>query len=107
MIGQGRSRAPEGSYCILAAIDTPDEIVRRGQELYERDIRAPVEQDPGNRGKILALDIESAEYELADDSLTALDRLRARRPGARAYTLRVGYPTAVKTGAQLVSGPVG
>jgi len=72
------------------------EIVRRGQELYERDIRVIVEAE--NKGKMLALDIDTGDYEMADDSLTVLDRLQARRPDAPVYILRVGYPTAVKIG---------
>lgn len=77
---------------------TPEDIARRGQDRYEREIRARVESEPGNRGKLLALDVDSGEFALADDSLTALDRLKARNPNARAYIVRVGYPTAVKIG---------
>ena len=43
-------------------------------------------------------DIESGEYELADDSLTALDRLKVKHPDAPTYILRVDYPTAVRIG---------
>jgi len=75
---------------------SPGEIVRRGQERYEREVRARVEAE--NRGKMLALDVDTGDYELADDSLTALDRLQARKPDAPVYILRVGYPTAVKIG---------
>lgn len=81
-----------------AATYTPDEIAQRGQERYEREIRQRVEGEAGHRGKMLALDIDSGEYELADDSLTALDGLRARKPAAPVYIVRVGYPTAVKIG---------
>jgi hypothetical protein len=79
-------------------IYTPEQIAERGQELYERDIRGRVDQDPSNRGKMLAMDIESGEYELGDDSLAALDRLKAKRPKAPIYIVRVGFPTAVKLG---------
>ena len=71
---------------------TPTEIIRRGQERYERDIRAAVEV---HRGKMLAIDVDSGEYALADDSITALDKLTAKAPNAPVYLLRVGYPTAV------------
>ena len=81
---------------------TPGEIVRRGQERYERDIRANVEAE--NKGKMLALDIETGDYEMAEDSLSALDRLQARRPDAPVYILRVGYPTAVKIGGGRSAG---
>jgi hypothetical protein len=41
-----------------------DEIARRGTELYESRIRALVQ--PGNDGRILAIDIESGDYAVAD-----------------------------------------
>ena len=72
------------------------EIVARGQQRYDRDIRSKVE---AHRGKMLALDVDSGEYELADDSITALDRLKVKVPGARAYLVRIGFPTAVRIGA--------
>ena len=75
---------------------TPREIVQRGQERYEREIRTQGEAT--NHGKMLALDIESGDYALADDSLTALDRLTAKHPDALMYILRVGFPTAVTIG---------
>ena len=42
-----------------------DEIVRRGQEWYEREIRSKVEE--GNKGKNLIIDIETGDYDLDDD----------------------------------------
>jgi hypothetical protein len=81
------------------SIPSAKEIARRGQERYEREIRSIVEADAGNRGKMLALDIDSGEYELADDSLTALNRLKVTHPDASTYILRVGYPAAVRIGS--------
>ena len=72
------------------------DIVQRGQQRYEAEIRASVEAQ--NRGKILALDIETGDYEIADDSLDALEVLKSRKPEAKVYILRVGYSTAVKIG---------
>ena len=37
-----------------------DEIVRRGEEIYEREIRARVE--PDHRGEFLAIDVETGDY---------------------------------------------
>ena len=47
---------------------------------------------------MLALDVDSGDYAIGDDSLAALDGLTARHPGARAYIVRIGYPTAVTIG---------
>ena len=52
-----------------------EEHVRRGDEIYERQIRHQVEA--GNQGKIVAIDIDTGTFEVADDILTAADRLLA------------------------------
>jgi hypothetical protein len=72
---------------------TPSEIIQRGQQRYERDIRSKVEV---HHGKMLALDVDSGEYALGCDSITAIDRLKTKVPSAQVYLLRVGFPTAVK-----------
>jgi hypothetical protein len=66
-----------------------EEFARRGDEIYERDIRPHVEQ--GNKGKFVAIDIETGEYEVAEDELTASNRLLARCPDAQTWLVRVGY----------------
>ena len=58
-----------------------EEIARRGERLYESDIRARVETDQ-NVGKILPIDIETGAYELGDDPLETSRRLQARHHGA-------------------------
>jgi hypothetical protein len=77
---------------------TSDEIVERGQALYDQQIRQEVE--PEHYGEFLVLDIETGEYEMDADSLAALQRAAARRPDPALYLLRVGYPTAVKLGGR-------
>ncbi len=56
-----------------------------------------------NDGEFLALDVETGEYELDEDKLTAIDRARTKRCDAPLYILRVGYPTAVKLGGRFGS----
>lgn len=70
---------------------TREEIVQRGREIYERDIRSQVE--PGNTGRVVAIDVRTGEFELADDAITSASRLRVRIPEAAVFVLRVGYPT--------------
>jgi hypothetical protein len=41
-----------------------EEFARRGNEIYERQIRPQVEV--GNRGKTVAIDIETGAYEMGD-----------------------------------------
>ncbi len=77
---------------------TTEDIARRGQELYEQKIRQVVE--PEHEGRFLVVDVESGDYEVADDDLTASDKLLERRPGAMLYGLRVGRGYAYRLGGR-------
>jgi hypothetical protein len=46
-----------------------EEIARRGNKIYRRDIRDRVM--PIHKGKFLVLDIESGDYEMDRDDLSA------------------------------------
>jgi hypothetical protein len=50
-----------------------EEFAQRGNALYEAQIRSQVEE--GNQGKIVAINIETGAFELADDTITATDHL--------------------------------
>jgi hypothetical protein len=67
-----------------------EELARRGEEIYQQQVRPLVEQ--GNRGKIVAIDIESGAFEVADDLITAGNRIFARFPDAQVFYIRIGYP---------------
>lgn len=41
------------------------EFARRGTEIYEQQVRPQVEN--GNQGKIVAIDIDSGAFEVAED----------------------------------------
>jgi hypothetical protein len=81
---------------------TSNEIVERGQALYDQQIREKFE--PQHNGKFLVLDIETGEYEIDGDSYAAYERAAARRPDAPFYLLRIGFPAAVTLGAQVGRG---
>jgi hypothetical protein len=73
----------------------PGEISRRGEELYEREIREKVEA--GNKGRVLVIDIETGAYEIeGEDPLAASHHLLARNPDATLYALRIGYRACTK-----------
>lgn len=80
---------------------TTEEIARRGREVYERGIRREVERE--HRGRFLVLDVESGDYEIADDDLDASERLLERRPDALLYGLRVGEGVAYRIGGRFGS----
>jgi hypothetical protein len=70
---------------------TAEEIVRLGEEIYYRDILPLIK--PGNESRVVAVDVHSGEYEMADDVRTSTGRLRERVPTAEIFVIRVGYPT--------------
>ena len=77
-----------------------EEHARRGTEIYERDIRPQVEA--GNRGKVVAIDIETGDYEVGEDLISTGDRMFARHPGAALYGARIGYNAVYAVGGSLV-----
>lgn len=72
------------------------EIARRGNAIYDSQIRKTVES--GNKGRIVAIDVDTGEWELGDDLLTLSDRLHAHRPSAQLFAIRVGYPALERLG---------
>lgn len=75
-----------------------EELARRGQELYEAQIQQTVES--GNVGRIVAIDIETGNYEVADNVLPATNRLFARNPDAQPWVIRIGCPAVYHFGAR-------
>jgi hypothetical protein len=65
-----------------------EEFARRGDEIYQRDIKPVVE--PDNIGKFVAIDIESGEWEMDANEMEAGDRLFERVPDAQTWMVRVG-----------------
>ena len=66
-----------------------EEFARRGDEIYETQVRSQVEE--GNHGKIVAIDIETGAFEVADDSLSAAKQLLKRLPEAQIFGIRIGH----------------
>jgi hypothetical protein len=73
-----------------------EEHARRGMEHYDQRVRAQVES--GNLGRIVAIDVDSGDFQLADDSLAAASQLLARRPDAQIWCVRIGYPAVHRFG---------
>lgn len=73
-----------------------EEFARRGNEIYESQVRHQVEED--NHGKIVAIDIETGAFEVAKDSLTASDRLLALYPDAQIWFVRIGHRAVHRIG---------
>ena len=72
------------------------EMAERADAIYEANIRSLVE--PDQVGKMIAIDVESGDYEVADRSLDASLKLRERRPNAATFVKRIGFLYAYKLG---------
>jgi hypothetical protein len=79
-----------------------EEFARRGDEIYERDIRPHVEA--GDAGKFVVIDIDTGAYEVDADELVASDRLLARHPDAQIWLTRVGSRYARRFGTNAQRG---
>jgi hypothetical protein len=80
---------------------TSEEIVRRGQEIYEQEIRPKVEA--GDDGKLLVINVETGDtgdYVMDADDAAALERAKATYPDAELFAVRVGSPSAYRLGGR-------
>jgi hypothetical protein len=67
---------------------SPEETARRGQSIYEHSLRAQLE--PQQQGRVVAIDVTTEAYEVADDVLSACQALLARLPEAEIWVVRIG-----------------
>jgi hypothetical protein len=74
-------------------------IARRGQAFY-RSIREKVENRE-NLGKIIAIDINTGNYEIDDNLLEASDRLQQEWPEALIWLERIGFSAVYAVGGTL------
>jgi hypothetical protein len=81
-----------------------EEFARRGDEIYENQVRSQVAE--GNDGKIVAIDIETGAFEVADEILTATARLFERLPDAQPWIVRIGHRAVHRFGARSLRKPV-
>lgn len=67
--------------------------MERSWELYYQ-IRSQIET-PENIGKLILFDLNSGDYEIADDQLgfAAGALVRQRHPDAKVFCMRIGYMT--------------
>ena len=75
-----------------------EELARRGQELCESQIRQQVEA--GNKGKIIAIDIETGAFEDDENVAPATDCLFEKYPGAQPWVIRIGHRAVDHFGAR-------
>ncbi|MCZ6873573.1 MAG: hypothetical protein O7G88_08595 [bacterium] len=78
-----------------------EEHARLGTEIYEQQVRSQVEA--GNHGKIVAIDVETGAFEVAEDTLTASQRLLTCYPDAQIWCVRVGHRGVHRFGLHAMS----
>lgn len=77
------------------------EIAQRGKDLYQQRLRSQVETTD-NIGKIIAIDLNTGDYEIDKDLLAAYNRLKAKQPNTVTWIERVGYDAVYAIGGTLV-----
>ena len=75
-----------------------EETARLGDEIYERDIRPQVETD--HHGEIVAIDLDSGDYAVAENVVTAWERLAPRHTDGSFWFVRVGHPAVYHLGGR-------
>ena len=78
-----------------------EEFALRGNELYNRKIRPLVEEREA--GRVVAIDIESGEFEVAENTIEASNRLLARRPDAQTWFIRIGHRGVHRFGPRTIT----
>jgi hypothetical protein len=75
---------------------SPEETATRGQAIYERSLRTQLE--PQYQGQVVAIDVNTETYEVAEDVLGACEKLLARTPDAEIWVVRIGHPAVYHLG---------
>jgi hypothetical protein len=65
-----------------------EEFARRGDEIYESQVLPQLKE--GNQVKIVAIDIETGDFEVDKSEVVACNRLEARHPDAQVWIIRIG-----------------
>jgi hypothetical protein len=71
-------------------------IVEKGEEIYNRRIRPNLEAV--NKGRLVAIDVNSEQFEIGDEVMEVSQRLLHRLPDAVIATLRIGGAPVYRIG---------
>lgn len=75
-----------------------EEFAQRGDLIYQTHIRPQVEA--GNHGKIVAIDIDTGDFEVANSTILAVDKLYERKPEAQPWVIRIGHRAVFRFGSR-------
>lgn len=87
----------------MAVRSAPDtersETARRGEEIYERDIKPTLGEDQD--GRYVAIDVDTGRWTIADTRLAASDEMYERNPETHdVFMLRIGYRALFSLGGR-------
>ena len=71
-----------------------EQIAKLGMEIYAQTIMPQLL--PAHKGKYVAIDVHSGDFEVNSDSYAAFAKLKEREPSADVWLERAGSPTAYK-----------
>jgi hypothetical protein len=78
---------------------TSEEVVRRGQEIYDRDLKGKLE--PQHNGDFITINVLNGDYALNPDPVLAHDAMKAKYPDGIFFGGRVGRRFAYRLGPSL------
>lgn len=87
---------PEEAMAPLRPRYSKEEFARRGDEIYDRVVRPRVKAE--DEGKFVVIDIETEDFEVDADEISASDRLMSRNPDAQMWLVRIGSRYAYRFG---------
>ena len=71
-----------------------------GRAIYKNKILKTLDET-ADKGKLVVIDVNSGDYVIADDDLSAMIALRDRRPDAFFWVERIGYSAPYSMGGSL------
>jgi hypothetical protein len=80
-------------FMVHAIFWSVEEIADKARNMYADGIQQQVET-PDNIGKMLTIDVETGEYFIDESGVEGMMLLKAKRPLARLFTIRIGYSAA-------------
>lgn len=75
---------------------SPREVESRARDIYEKEIRSRVESE--NVGRFIVIDVETGQFEIAEDDLHATRRMLERLPNAVLFGMWIGNQAAYTLG---------
>lgn len=81
------------NFMIDAIFWSVEEIAAKANNIYADGIQQQVET-PDNLGKMLTIDVETGEYFIDESGVEGMMFLKAKRPLARLFTIKIGYSAA-------------